>query len=136
MTHSPLRLVVGPSEGAMSHAIELPVGEAAPLHLHLHFGVPEVRTVSGPSDVPLRRSRLWLRRLAYLGTAAVLVLVSYDVGTFAPRRAEYRPVAVAGAPSSAIPGIPLALREQLAEPPVVTPPPSAPPPGTAFGLHP
>ena len=99
-------------------------------------GVPGVRAGSGPSDVPLRRSRLWLRRLAYLGTAAVLVLVSYDVGTFAPRRAEYRPVAVAGAPSSAIPGIPLALREQLAEPPVVTPPPSAPPPGTAFGLPP
>lgn len=138
MTSSSLRLVVSPSDDAVAPAIELPVSEGSVLHLHLHLGTPAGVPMAATAVAPASpRSRVWFRRLAYGATAAVLVVVSYDVGTFAKHRVVYQPISAAdGEVPSAIPGIPPALKGALATPPVVTPPPSAPAPGSAFGLHP
>ena len=88
-----------------------------------------------PTTVKAQPSRRWWPRLLYLGATAVLVVVSYDAGTFAHHRTTYVPMASVGAPAET-PALPPALREQLAQPPVVTPPPVTPAPGSAFGLHP
>lgn len=137
MTSSSLRLVVSPSDGTVAPAIDLPVSEGSVLHLHLHLGTAAAVPVPAPAVVSAPRSRAWLRRLAYGAAAAVLVVVSYDVGTFATHRVVYQPsLATGGEVPSAIPGIPPALKGALATPPVITPAPSAPAPGSAFGLHP
>ena len=137
MTSSSLRLVVSPSEGAVAPAIELPVSEGSVLHLHLHLGTPAAAPAPVPAVMSAPRSRAWFRWLAFGAFAAVLVVVSYDVGTFATHRVVYQPISAAdGEVPSAIPGVPPALKGALATPPVVTPPPSAPALGSAFGLHP
>ena len=132
MTASSLRLVVGAHEGAVAPALDLPVSEGSVLHVHLHLG-DQAATV--PATIKAQPPRRWWPRLLYLGATAVLVFVSYDVGTFAHRRAAYIPTSIAAAPGEA-PAIPPALRAQLAQPPVVSPPPAVSAPGSAFGLHP
>ena len=133
MTASSLRLVVGYPEGAIAPALDLPVGEGSALHVHLHLSGHSTAAPEAPAA--LRLPRRWWPRLLYLGATAVLVVVSYDVGTFAHHRTAYVPASIAPAPGEA-PAIPPALRAQLAQPPIVTPPPTAPAPGSAFGLHP
>lgn len=135
MTMSSLRLVVGSPESAGAPALDLPVGDGAALHLHLHLaGAPTPASAALPRPRP--PARRWLARLLYAVATAVLVVVSYDVGTFA-RRPSYGPVA-----PTAFPGVgtayapPSEIERALAQPPVVTPPPAAPAPGSAFGLHP
>ena len=134
MTASSLRLVVASPEGAVAPALDLPVAEGSALHVHLHLGAPATAAAPATVRAPLLRRRWW-PRLLYLAGTALLVVVSYDVGTFAHHRTTYVPTSVAAAPVEP-PTIPPALRAQLALPPVVTPPPAAPAPGNAFGLHP
>lgn len=133
MTASPLRLVVSSPEGAVAPALDLPVREGSALHVHFHLGGHP--TAARAAATAQRRSRRWWPRLLYLGATAVLVVVSYDVGTFAHRPTTYIPASIAAAPVEPW-AIPPALRAQLSQPPVVTPPPAAPAPGSAFGLHP
>ena len=132
MTASSLRLVVGAHEAAAAPALDLPVSEGSTLHVHLHLGN---EAVTVPTTMEAQPSRRWWPRLLYLGATGVLVVVSYDVGTFAHHRTTYVPTSIAGAPAEP-PALPPALRAQLAQPPVVTPPPAGLAPGSAFGLHP
>ena len=132
MTASSLRLVVGAHEAAVTPALDPPVSEGSTLHLHLHLSKQEAVV---PATVRAQPSRRWWPRLLYLGATGVLVVVSYDVGTFAHHRTTYVPTSIAGAPAEP-PALPPALRAQLAQPPVVTPPPATPASGSAFGLNP
>ena len=133
MTTSSLRLVVGSPESPGAPALDLPVGDGAALHLHLHLaGAP----TSAATVLPRPPARRWLARLLYAGATAVLVVVSYDVGTFAhhPSYGRVAPTAFPGVGTAYAP--PSEIERALAQPPVVTPPPAAPAPGSAFGLHP
>ena len=135
MTTSSLRLVVGSPESTGVPALDLPVSDGTALHVHLHLAGAATATAT-TTALPTPPARRWLGRLLYAAATVVLVVVSYDVGTFA-HRPSYEPAAPTGFPGVGRAYVPPSeIERELAQPPVVTPPPPAPAPGSAFGLRP
>lgn len=140
MTQHPLRLVADHAGRSTPASVELPPSGAAAFQLHLHIGalapdgvVPTSATPAQPAAGGHAGKGRW--RPWFLGTAGVvLAVVAFDLGA---RSGEGHARAIAAqantnglaarlssqqallaAPTAEIP---LAIRQQLAQPPTVTP---------------